>query len=342
MVVLLGAGLPAWAQEPFAVPTSGTIVGPAFDPYASGCCPPLGCPVYGAQPSWYGGAGLVWVKPYYEDHEAFTILDAQGISEFNVDQEFNADYEITPRFWLGFKGCDGFGGRVRYWEYDHTGDPLSANNTVAGQQFGALAGNNVNDAISATILTAVGAGSISAQHGMELQTWDMEATQDMVWGQNQVTFFGGLRYARMNQLYGSAVFAGQNLTGNGLFILHAHNFNGWGPTVGFELQHSIGGIGLGVFFGLRQSILFGEADQVVTFGGNTNAPFTGVRSDIDESLAITELQIGLEFQRELASGVAVVGRVGYEGQFWHGAGGPNSTLTDLGLEGFLASVGFSR
>ncbi len=111
-----------------------------------GCCKKSCCST-----RWYAGTELVWVKPHYEDHEAFTTFTTGGVAGFTVDTAFDADYEITPRFWLGYKDCEGFGARTRYWEYDHTVDAVAANNTVAGQQLGSVVGNNQFDAISAFV-----------------------------------------------------------------------------------------------------------------------------------------------------------------------------------------------
>lgn len=61
----------------------------------------------------------------------------------------------------------------------------------------------------------------------------------------------------------------------------------------------------------------------------------------DEALAISEVEIGVEWRRCTRLGEVHV-RGGYEGQLWHNAGGPFNEVLDLGLEGFSIGVALMR
>ena len=57
------------------------------------------------------------------------FFDSGGVEDFGGD-DGRFDWEASPRFTLGWEGCDGLGTRVRYWKWDHTtlsvdDDPIS-------------------------------------------------------------------------------------------------------------------------------------------------------------------------------------------------------------------------
>lgn len=69
------------------------------------------------QSAWFFGAEAT----FFRFHEANGVQDADGD---NV--EF--DFEASPRITLGYVSCDGWGARIRWWEYDH--DAIAAGDDV--------------------------------------------------------------------------------------------------------------------------------------------------------------------------------------------------------------------
>ena len=68
---------------------------------------------------WIAGAELLWLKPHHGNgvgRSSEYVLDDPPL--FGVGG-IDADFEVSPRFWIGYVGCDGLGVRVRYWEFDH-------------------------------------------------------------------------------------------------------------------------------------------------------------------------------------------------------------------------------
>ena len=89
----------------------------------------------------------------------------------------------------------------------------------------------------------------------------------------------------------------------------------------------------------RGSVVFGD---MVVAGTDLNDPYFG---ETDEVLAISEVEIGVEYIRQLSGGSSVLLRAGYEGQIWHEAGSPNvmtGAAESIGFEGFSFALGFMR
>lgn len=119
---------------------------------AAMCCD--GCCSAG---EWYAGAELVIAQPYFEDEIDINQLE---------DEEVGYDYEATPRLWLGYRSCDGFGVRISYWVFDHSTDAP--------------------------------AGYSEAPFNLEVQALDADVTQSVCWSPVQADLFGGLRYGKVD------------------------------------------------------------------------------------------------------------------------------------------------
>ena len=63
---------------------------------------------------------------------------------------------------------------------------------------------------------------------------------------------------------------------------------------------------------------------------------TFARSGADDSVYIGEIGMGLQYTRGI-----FFGRGGWEGQYWHSAGGPTTTDTDIGLLGLTLTLGLN-
>ena len=67
-------------------------------------------------PGLWASAELMWFR--YHRADGVRV----GTDEVGDDAEF--DFEITPRFTVGWVGEDGLGFRLRYWEFDHNADAI--------------------------------------------------------------------------------------------------------------------------------------------------------------------------------------------------------------------------
>src|SRR5439155_20225081 len=81
---------------------------------ACGCCNTCGCENCCRSGVW-ASAELMWFKYHRADGARVSNETAR-----NGDDDVTFDFEITPRFAVGFVRAAGLGFRARYWEFDHT------------------------------------------------------------------------------------------------------------------------------------------------------------------------------------------------------------------------------
>ena len=105
------------------------------------------------QSALYFGAELVLAKPYFEDE--FDSADSD---------EARYHYEVSPRFFGGFRTASGFGGRARYWQWNQSSNP---------------------------------GPSPSAPFRLDVQALDIETTMEARLGRIDLTLFGGGRYGKV-------------------------------------------------------------------------------------------------------------------------------------------------
>ncbi len=104
----------------------------------------------------YVGVEAVYARPHFED-------------EVDVDDNGSGyDWEISARFIGGIRNANGFGGRVRYWRWDHRSNVNSSSVPPWDDPF-----------------------------RLDVQALDLELTQMVCWGPVNATFFGGTRYGRV-------------------------------------------------------------------------------------------------------------------------------------------------
>jgi hypothetical protein len=181
-----------------------------------------------------GGFEVLFLRPYESD------------GDFN-----DFDYEDGYRFWIGWQGATGLGGRLRYFDLE------------------AEEGTDVFD----------------------VETFDLEVFDTVhigcYWDLN---IGGGLRYL--------------DLQANENALLDFDEITGVGPVLSAELIRHFGSRGWSVYAIGRESIIVGD----------------GVHEGIAESdltVAVSELQLGLQHQREWRRGGLIFARVGWEAQYYH-------------------------
>lgn len=116
-------------------------------PKKSSCCQSSCC----RQGGFVGGFELAVLNPHLGN------VFIPGVGTIGP----NFDTEASPRLWAGYVNGEGFGGRIRYWQFDHPGN----------------------------------AGVLGGTFGLEIHALDFEVTQTARWCKLDLNFFGGVRYA---------------------------------------------------------------------------------------------------------------------------------------------------
>ena len=250
---------------------------------------------------------------------------------------FDFDNDVTPRVWFGYFDEDGTGIRARYWEYDHSANPLSA-----AASFTTFPGvSSVSVIFPAAISTAAPGDVLNVNSGLDVYTLDIEGVQKAdAFGMN-ITASVGFRYASMKQYFSSSVVRGPATIGS---LNWTREFEGGGLIAGGEARKSLGGSALSLVGSARGSLLYGEKTlqrttvNDITPVGSRVSPNV-ILEDADEVSGIFELTAGLEWSRATKIGELYF-RGSYETQLWTAAGAP--TLTFLGFDGIGLSIGLVR
>ena len=278
---------------------------------------------------FYAGFAAVFAKPHFK--EAFQATTVDGSGSLTM-VPFSYDYDMTPRAWFGCTGPSGLGVRTRYWQYDQSADPFQSSPFTAAQA------HAVSIIFPAIISATPPFEVLNINDELEVHTVDLEGTQEIELGRFSLVGSGGVRYAMMRQGTEATVtnsgVVGQSLSWQ-------RRFEGVGPVVAVELERPIGGCGLAFVGSFRGSLLFGNKDlNRVEVNGIGGGPPVISLDKAKEVLGIGEIEVGLQWSRQLANGTDVFVRGTYEGQLWSDSGTP--TLGYLGFQGFGAHVGFTR
>jgi hypothetical protein len=307
--------------------------GPGPGCSSAGCAQP--CDACDGSAGLYAGFNFFFAKPFYkESFQAFTVSTINGAYDL---LPFSQDYKATPRLWLGYVGESGLGVRATCWQFDQTGNPLSVVSDATS-----IANAQIVSVVFPATITALPGQVLSVSNGLQLNTVDLEGTQRMTIGQVSLVGAGGLRYASLQQNYGATV------TDNGVpleLLSWRRRFEGVGPTVSAELRRPVGQCGLSLVASGRGSLLFGRKNLTRLYlnpydQSDPPAPPLLRLHNADEVVGAGQLEVGAQWDRQLAKGGSLFVRASYEGQLWADAGAP--TLTFLGFEGFNLTLGFAR
>ena len=279
---------------------------------------------------FYAGFAFVFAKPHFKESFQATYIDAGGTLNM---VPFSYDYDILPRVWLGFTAASGLGVRTRYWQYDQTPTPFQSNPYLPAQA------QVVSVIFPATIYTTPPNDILNVSDSLEVQSLDLEGTQKTRLGKMSILAGGGLRYVVMRQ--GSqATVTNQGAVTQSLDW--QRKFEGVGPTVSVEVERPLGILkDLAVVGAFRGSLLYGEKNlnRVAVNAIDEGLPVVAM-NNAHEVLGIGEIELGLEWTRQLARGGGLFVRGTYEGQLWSDCGTP--TLGYLGFQGFGLGFGFTR
>lgn len=278
----------------------------------------------GSNGTFYAGYDLLVLQPRFENSEGLVISPALGLTS---SKSFDFDYELSPRAFVGFALESGLGARFQAWQFDH-GTRISELSAAAG----GVRTPAISPSGAVAPLAAAAGEELRAEHSLQFQSYDLEATWQQQFRQSAVTIAGGIRYLHMEQRYDV-----QRVTGAGAIngtLRHDHDFEGVGPTIAAEWLCPFGDSGLSFFAGGRGSVLVGSRNQVATIvdGGVTQ----DFNIDQPGQVGIGEAGLGLQY----CSGALSL-RAGYEGQIWTDVGSATTRTGNMALHGFSASFGFS-
>ncbi|MBW3541690.1 MAG: hypothetical protein KY476_15585, partial [Planctomycetes bacterium] len=199
--------------------------------------------------------------------------------------------------------------------------------------------NAVGLAFPAGGFGVVGPGTIIANHGFELQTFDIEATMATSRGCTEIIGSVGVRRLESSQDFRIAqLMAGALATA----AVHKHDVEGWGPTLSIDASRPFGDSGLGLYANLRGSVVFADRNQTAANFGAGGAFLASASASTDEVISIGEIGLGIEYDRDVMDATGLVVRAGYEAQVYENLGGPTTINGDVGLSGFVLSIGVNR
>jgi hypothetical protein len=313
-----GAAAPSASSTGTATqPCCGENCGAACDDPSGNCAGFNGCASCDACSGLVGGVEAAILRP----RPGMSVSEL-GILGVNAVPYRENQYDFTPRIWLGYVNNCGLGVRIRYWTFDEG---------LAQDEGTFTVGNE----------TLVGSGMLRAN------TVDLETMQEIHWGCWGVNVGAGLRYGSVVQELSTQIIEpgiAYNVTLN-----QTGSFFGIGPTLFAEFHRPIGESGLALVANLRGSLLFGTDTNAITVTNNAVVPPTTMPylAKQDQAVGIAEIQMGLEWTRSLSQGRSLFVQALWEGQIWDGMQNSayyyyGSGQTNLGLDGFSFSIGFSR
>ena len=295
----------------------------------TGCCEPC------CQSSYYAGFEFLWLQPNFQENVSM-VLDPPPSDNIVIPGDY--DYEFSPRVWAGWENCDGQGIRFTYWEFDH--NLTSGELYVGATQLAFVEVFEANGQLRRNAFAGPGE-TLTMNHEMTLQTADFEYTSHHKFCKHDLLVGAGLRYAKMDQrMVGTAYDAMGMLDEQ---VDHEHGFEGFGPTVSVFWNRPFDRCcGLSAYSRARGSILFGDAYQNVYEIKNAGANTGYDTYKGDESLAIGELGLGLQYAMLVGANTELLFRGGYEAQLWWDAGGPVRTQGDMALHGLVFGFGINH
>lgn len=175
--------------------------------------------------------------------------------------------------------------------------------------------------------TSVVAG-VPLNAGVDIYTFDFELTQRGHFCNWDFLLSGGLRVGGLEQNFAAAALGG---------VAVLRDFDGAGLTMALGFNRPVGTTNLSLYGNFRGSVLFGDADVT---GNLFGVPF--VAQIPNETISVLEMQLGVEYRREMAFGVGFL-RTALEAQTWEqppvllGVGDAN-----IGLFGPTIAFGLER
>ncbi len=180
-----------------------------------------------------------------------------------------------------------------------------------------------------------GPSNLGLFQNLHMEAVDAEVTQVEYLGKWVFDLSMGARWAQdRNALY--AVVPPLTLAG-------LQDFQGAGGTIALGAWRPLGGRNLSLFLNTRASLLYGQNTYAVGAAVQGLPPLVGAIKSEDEVVSIYEIQLGLEYARQLGNGNRVFARLAFEGQAWNIPSPALGLLDDTtGLAGVALALGFNR
>lgn len=216
------------------------------------------------------------------------------------------DVQAAPRFWLGYRNDEGLGARVRYFTLDGS----------------------------------TGLSNLGLTSSLHMEALDLEVTQVEYLGKWAFDLSAGVRWAQdSNSLSAELPFPNPG-------ILLQQDFQGAGGTIALSAWRPFGSRGLSFFANTRASLLYGQNMYVASAFIPLNPPIplasAALKSE-DEIVSVYEMQVGVEWARQLDNGNRFYARAALECQAWNIPSPALGLLDDTtGLVGAALAVGFNR
>jgi len=280
-------------------------------------------------PGLIGGYDFVLFAPHFSNAISYQLREIVAPVTVVNSYGYPTEYNIAPRFWLGYQGGNGLGVRLRYMQYD--------------EQLLAATLDSADPTITLFFdgLSATNGQVMSFATGMELDVLDLDITQDFdVWCA-KLTAGAGVRYAKLRYDYSAAV---SSSLGELQFVSAGESsFEGAGPTAFIDFKAPIRRSGLSVVGGLRGSILFGQGRDIDVVSRIVAPVSLSSSIEIAErSTGVLEGSLGLQYDRPLTQGTDAFVRCAWEGQLWMDVGSPVQSDGDMTLQGLSVAFGVTR
>ncbi|NNC88175.1 MAG: hypothetical protein HKN82_06910 [Akkermansiaceae bacterium] len=166
--------------------------------------------------------------------------------------------------------------------------------------------------------------SRSSDYQSEISHWYIEGLigDNLHCGEACLDLAFGLRYAQIDDdRRRVSIKSGTPPPGNGVSIIRADHFEGFGPVVRLDGTRTLTDQ-VTLYGGLSQAILFGELDRRRSQSADTVVP-------------VTEIELGLQFNFNMGAIQGAHARLGLEAQYW------SMPYDDFGLIGGVLGVGFN-
>ncbi|TWU48007.1 hypothetical protein Poly59_48510 [Rubripirellula reticaptiva] len=296
------------------------------------CTEPRLCATPAARASqWIGGFEFLWMRANFDQNVALIIDPPVG----NTLVPFEYDRQLSTRTWLGWQSKRGGGFRATYWEFDEQAGDESVTAVVGATPvfvFVYGAGNNLSRSAQAGV-----GQTLTSQHRLKLQAFDLEATQQFDWNSLRGTLSCGVRIADMEQLLRGDVVDGVGALQES--IANDLTFQGAGPTVAMKVNRAIAASRLAMYGGMRGSLIMGETNQKIY---EMKGAFTTELEDLAtqrEVITAFELALGLQWNQPIGRRCTTFARAGYECQTWIDAGGPVDSHSTISLDAIAFGLG---
>lgn len=325
-------GLPAPRVQRTAVkleaPKASEQEAPPRLPDANACAaqplPPIVDHGHGwTQRGFFIGAGIYFAQPVFSSNPAFVTsinrTDANPNTTVTQTEEFNWDFQATPKVWLGYVCDNGWGFQFTFWHFQadpatlvvlHPADPPGI------QTFGSTLG-----ALPIPVRSnfpPIPTDVIQVDSTLQLDTYDLEGIWIGNYKCGYVKAGVGMRYAYLRQAYTASLLNENNPPD--FFQKETNTFSGGGPTISGEIGCNVwrrfGLYGMGRF-----SLLFGQSSQEAEQLQSNINPSLTFTSNNDRFMTIPtgEIELGVSWQADW-NRLRFLVKTGFAAQMWWDAG----------------------